>query len=168
MFASLSPWQGHKYDFFICFLQSIGHKPVSTFKLGSIILLEQNSCNDLFWNFLPSSAHSIDLYVSSLFVLKVYFSQKRRVNVRPFWIVVMWAADCRYQFHKNITPLAFLSTTPSLTESVVVLTGKWNFPGKWNLLSKWYCDKMHAMYSSKHCTLRSHKHQLYEDIKSRY
>ena len=45
---------------------------------------------------------------------------------------------------------------------------KRNFPGKWNDLSHWYSDKMHAVWSSKHCTLRSRKHQLYRDIKSRY
>ena len=38
--------------FYLIFLQILGYKRVSTFKLGSIILLEQNSGNDLFWNFL--------------------------------------------------------------------------------------------------------------------
>ena len=47
----------------------------------------------------------------------------------------MWAADCRYlKTSQNITPLAVLSTfkltTPSLTESVIVLTRNGNFPGK--------------------------------------
>ena len=27
---------------------------------------------------------------------------------------------------------------------------------------------MHAVYSSKHCSLRLHENQLYEDIKGRY
>ena len=64
------------------------------------------------------------------------------------------------KFHKKLTPLAVLSTKfqytiPSLTESVIVWTRKWNFPGKLNALFQWYRDKMHAVYSSKHCTLRS-------------
>ena len=59
MFASLSEAQIYGFLFFI--LQILGYKRVSTFKLGSIILLEQNSCNDLFWNFLRSSTHSISM-----------------------------------------------------------------------------------------------------------
>ena len=82
----------------------------------------------------------------------------------------MWAADCRL-ISQNITPFAvrstiFESSTPSLTESVIVLTRKWNFPGKWNSLSQWYCNKLHAVCSSKHCNLRSCEHQLYGDIKA--
>ena len=60
MFASLSEAQIYGFLFFF-FLQILGYKRVSTFKLGSIILLEQNSCNDLFWNFLRSSTHSISM-----------------------------------------------------------------------------------------------------------
>ena len=82
----------------------------------------------------------------------------------------MWAADCRLISH-NITPFAvqstiFEQTTPTLTESVIVSTRRWNFPGKWNSLSQWYCDKMHAVCSSKHCNLRLREHQLYGDIKA--
>ena len=43
MFASLS--EAQIYGFLFFFLQILGYKRVSTFKLGSIILLEQNSCN---------------------------------------------------------------------------------------------------------------------------
>ena len=89
---------------------------------------------------------------------------------RELWFVVMWAADCRL-ISKNITPFAvqstiFEQTTPTLTESVIVLTRRWNFPGKWNSLSQWYCDKMHAVCSSKHCNLRFRERQLYGDIKA--
>ena len=89
---------------------------------------------------------------------------------RELWFVVMWAADCRL-ISKNITPFAvrstiFQQTTPALTESVIVLTRRWNFPGKWNSLSQWYCDKMHAVCSSKHCNLRFREYQLYGDIKA--
>ena len=73
MFASLSEAQIRLFVcLFVClfvFLQSLGYKRVSTFKLGSIILLEQNSCKDLFWYFLQKFSPQ-HLYVSSLYILK--------------------------------------------------------------------------------------------------
>ena len=100
--------------------------------------------------------------------------KKLENKINKLWIVVMWTTDCR-QISQNITPLTVLSTkfkwtTSSLTDSVTVLAKTWNFPAKWNTksLSKWYKDKMHPVYSSKHCTLRPRKYQLYKDIKSRY